>query len=248
MLNRENSSRGPAKSVGQLVDEANARKAAQSKDTFDYVKAEHNAKIAAHNVAQRPFAKLSDRELSNGVMSARTATEKAAYSKEIAKRNLSKHFPDGITKASNSELQAKLKDGTTPSSVKSAIDTELQARRRKTPTFEEFQARQKAEQAALDKKNGVKGAGLYDTTGRPKKVGSTNQGNNASSKTANVTRAQYDKMTAEELGNHYRANIKTKADIDKLDKFNLGAAYDYLRDSELKKYAREKYQGKARAR
>ena len=338
-------------SINRKIDAELTRRA---KEASGRIMADHKAKQAADHRAKSfsqnargvsmsgrsagpsapsDMSKLSDRELGNGVLDAKTASEKSAYSKEIAKRNLSKHFPDGIAKASDSELQSKLKDGTTPSSVKSAIDTEMTRREKKanisavsaksmsdaalrkrktdpglssaertaaseelnrrqvaknkaaargergfvrrdvksehkasiaehnaqqeytkkftsavepkkssgpamganvgvhglpkplsemtmvelgtlrkdrttpnsinrkidaeltrraekkanvsavsadkgkakskTPTFEEFQARQKAEQAALDKKNGVKGAGLYDTTGRPKKVGST---------------------------------------------------------------------------
>lgn len=217
MLNRENSSRGPAKadpglsvvertaanarlakeskalgrtpakSVGQLVDEANARKAAQSKDTLDSIKRENVKKVL-------------DKHSNVGVA------------------------PKFTVEGDKVSIEVKA-DSHIDSSVRQMqIRNELQRQGYKV-TFNHV--------------------GDTTSSGRSDKA---NFSNNASSKTANVTRAQYDKMTAEELGNHYRANIKTKADIDKLDKFNLGAAYDYLRDSELKKYAREKYQGKARAR
>lgn len=71
---------------------------------------------------------MSDRDLHNAIISARTSSQKNAYSKELAKRNLERHFPKGIKNASDEELRSKVKDGTTPSSVKTAIDTEIQRR------------------------------------------------------------------------------------------------------------------------
>ncbi|ACI06380.1 VIP2 protein [Mycobacterium phage Gumball] len=78
--------------------------------------------------APKDMSSMSDRDLQNAILNARTAADKKAYSNELAKRNLDKHFPKGIKNASTEELQNKVKDGTTPSSVKTAIDAELDRR------------------------------------------------------------------------------------------------------------------------
>ncbi|AER49759.1 hypothetical protein NOVA_6 [Mycobacterium phage Nova] len=78
--------------------------------------------------APKDMSSMSDRDLQNAILNARTAADKKAYSNELAKRNLDKHFPKGIKNASTEELQNKAKDGTTPSSVKTAIDAEMDRR------------------------------------------------------------------------------------------------------------------------
>ncbi|QBJ04721.1 hypothetical protein SEA_DELTON_6 [Mycobacterium phage Delton] len=104
--------------------------------------------------APKDMSSMSDRDLQNAILNARTAADKKAYSNELAKRNLDKHFPKGIKNASTEELQNKAKDGTTPSSVKTAIDAELD-RRAKTSKASGGAATQPGKPGSGDHKRAV---------------------------------------------------------------------------------------------